>query len=84
MSYAAEHHRHQPHAAGASLPMQPELAANWQDYKALLQEFIQQLASYITQHAAYTAADGHALATLALPVQRAAVEAPCQAPGNLT
>jgi len=74
MRYAAEYLRQQQHAAVASLQMQPELAANWQDYKRLLQEFVQELAGHITQHAAYTAADGSALGLAAL-----AGQAPCSA-----
>ena len=61
MRYAADYLRYQPHAAAASLQMQPELANNWHAYKGLLQEFMQELAGHIEQHAAYTAADGRAL-----------------------
>ncbi len=61
MHYAADYLRHQPHAVGSSLPIPLELSINWQDYKQLLQEFMQELVGHIEQHAAYTTAAGRAL-----------------------
>lgn len=61
MHYAAEHLRQRQHVAATSLQMHPELAANWNYYKKLLQDFMQKLVRHITQHTAYTTADGSTL-----------------------
>jgi hypothetical protein len=85
MSYAANYLRHCQQVAATSLHMQTELATNWQIYKGLLHEFVQELIGHMKEHAAYTTADDHALGLAALARPPAACrECAPSRPGYLT